>query len=196
MATCPSGHRVPDEQRFCGDCGQPVVAPAEAMPGPGVAEGEAAAHTGRRLGRHRWWWLIGAAIVLLLVVFVRWIGGNDAAMLTGEFALVDSEGFTGSTGSCRGAGGYSDFGPGMDVTIRNGDGAIVATASTEALQSDAEEVLSELLYGDDACVVVWEAEVPDDEAFYEIEIGRRGSLSYSHAELTENDWHVTTSLGD
>jgi hypothetical protein len=127
----------------------------------------------------------------------------------------------GNWDSCSGTGGYDDFGAGMDVTIRDQDGKIVANANTQSLDRDImsdlyTNVASEMdrVFGSSTmsegiallvdgatnsfftfCTVYYEAEVPLRE-FYEIEVGSRGSLAYSKSELEEFSFVVYSSLGN
>lgn len=145
------------------------------------------------------------------------IGGEDEKRsITGEFTLTDTESVMGEATSCRGTGGYDDFGAGMNVTVKNGRGQIVASGSTENIPADylAEDDLDaksddevgsdtdemsddeklDLFFDYIGCVVIFEVEVPVED-FYSIEVGRRGDLSYSYEDLEEMDWAVALSLG-
>jgi hypothetical protein len=141
-------------------------------------------------------------------------GGSDSLAVSGTFTLTDSEGFVGGWDSCSGDGGYDDFGPGMNVTVRDGDGSIVGTGTTESLEDadapdiEAEEgarggadgalgiaaMMAKDLMDGTWCTVKFEVPVKRAE-FYEIEVGRRGELSYSYEELEDNDWWVELNLG-
>lgn len=155
---------------------------------------------------------IAAAVVVgavLLAVIATGQGGEPK--LTGDFTLTDTDSVIGTAESCSGTGGYSDFGPGMNVTVRNGAGEIVASGQTEGLDAenfldtDASEEsesgdgspreVAEQMFDLLGCTVVFEVEVPTED-FYIIEAGRRGELSYSRGELEELDWNVSLSLGD
>lgn len=154
-----------------------------------------------------------ALIVIGAVAFSASQRGGDGLTLTGAFTLSDTESVSGTAEACSGTGGYSDFGPGMNVTIRNGSGAIIASANTTSLDADerfGSEEETETEDGDEpmspkeladsmfeflGCTVVFEVDVPSEE-FYEIEVGKRGELSYSRQELEEKDWDVSLTLGD
>ena len=155
-------------------------------------------------------------------------GGNPEMLLTGRVVLFDDVtdievSFSGDTAdgargrSCRGTGGYDDFGPGMNVTIRDEDGAIIASTQTEPWyrlerdHPDYNEIveaiddtgLPTVLVSDSGlyrrgtlglCHVWWVASVPVTD-FYEVNVGRRGTLSYSLPEIEDAGWVVATSLG-
>jgi hypothetical protein len=124
---------------------------------------------------------------------------ND--VITGVFTLTDSA-VNGSYTTCYGTGGYDDFGPGVNVTVRDQDGSIVGSSSTrnlargdDNLRPEMDEVVNlAIQYPDVSCTVLFEVEVNPAE-FYEIEVGSRGGLSYSADELDSRDWWVELSLG-
>jgi hypothetical protein len=55
--------------------------------------------------------------------------------LIGSFTLNDPQ-VTGTFDDCSGTGGYDDFGPGMNVTVRDQDGSIVGSGSTRSISND------------------------------------------------------------
>ena len=175
------------------------------LPGPASTVAK-----GRRAG-----WLKVAAVAVPLVAIAGVVGtrGGDSSgtRLSGTFLLTDWSEVSGDWDGCSGTGGYSDFGPGMNVTIRNGDGEIIATTATQS-GSDYLDEHEDPDENDDGrgdittlmensgdmgfCAVRWSVEVPNDEAFYEVTIGRRGELTYSRSDLDEEDWDVFETLGN
>lgn len=120
------------------------------------------------------------------------VGVNDAVLIvaeaptitiTGSFSLTD--GFHDVGQSCSGSGGYSDFGQGMNVTIRDGDGNVVGSGATGPAEGQSPGW----------CVTEFEIEDVEIVDFYEIEVGQRGSLSYSYEDLESNDFNVDLTLG-
>lgn len=88
-----------------------------------------------------------------------------------------------SGGRCEGAGGYSDIDEGTAVTIRNGEGVVLDE--------------SELLEGRGSswkCVFKFKLKVLEGEKRYKIEVGRRGSITYTEAQLKIPN-HVRVFLG-
>lgn len=115
------------------------------------------------------------------------IGGHEVA---GTFELTGSSGgfsdpiaVTGS--SCEGDGGYSDIGPGTPVTVKNEKGEILDSS-----------VLGTGTGTRSRCTFEFTLKVPDTAKFYTFEVGRRGELSYSRAELEAQGWEVGFNLGD
>ena len=155
-----------------------------------------------------------AAVPVAALGLLVGCGGDDTQSLQGVMVLMDEDAPVDDWTDCEGEGGYSDFGPGMNVTVRNGEGTIIGSGATRSLtaedvpEGESEEVLAgassfsaaqQNAYLSDAgfgfgCTVAFELEVPDAE-FYEIEVGRRGELSYSRSELEAMDWDVELTLG-
>lgn len=217
MKQCVNGHEVADGQRFCSECGTPI--PPEAGVGPdqpsegappaaGVVQG-----TAREPERKRRRWVLAAAIVAVLAVAgvgaALLLGSSDRNEVSGLFRLLDV-GVQGSALNCSGTGGYDDFRAGMDVTVRDGDGSLLAAGSVRHPE-DIDELVEFLIAAGESdsvsdarkwirdterisCYLVWELDVPKSE-FYVVEIGRRGDLTFTHEELVEQNWMVVTSLG-
>ncbi|MGY1808554.1 hypothetical protein ACI8AF_14390 [Blastococcus sp. SYSU D00669] len=100
-----------------------------------------------------------------------------------NFLLEDAKS---AAAGCIGQGGYSDIGPGTPVTIKSGTGEILGAGS--------------LGRGSNASGVncLWSVIVRDvrlGEAFYSAEVGSRGAITYSQAELAGNGYEFDLSLG-
>ena len=132
--------------------------------------------------------------------------GPDALGVSFSLLSFDEDDVSGTNGSCSGTGGYSDFGPGMDIKVRNQDGKIIgsgATRSLEDLQVLEPEYFESMDFGEDFnladdvvfCQVVALVELSETAEFYDVEIGRRGTTSYSYDDLEESDWELGLSLG-
>jgi hypothetical protein len=153
--------------------------------------------------------VISKLLLIPLAVLAIGCGGGDEKSVQGVMALFDPDNWAGSWNSCSGTGGYDDFGPGMNVTVRDGSGNIVGSGRTESFSSDdlpAEDALDYYmteLQGSASfaknsgftCAIKFD--VPIESAnFYEIEVGKRGGLSYSDSELEENGYWIELVLGD
>jgi hypothetical protein len=179
-------------------------------PDAGAEEGPGDADSRPRLARP---WLAVCGLVALVGVLAtaalvaRQPAAEDTITIRGNFELVDS-GVSGEIDDCHGTDGFSDFGPGMNVTVKDSAGAIIGTAST---RNAGIEVLSEYIhaadpvggdqsvaslreYGDVTCVVIFDVEVEPSD-FYAIEVGSRGELTYSAEELEAADHAVALTLG-
>jgi hypothetical protein len=77
-----------------------------------------------------------------------------------------------SDGKCTGGGAYDDIYEGTRVVVRNGDGEKLTETS-----------LQEGRGNNSRCTFKIEFTVLEGEDTYEVEVGRRGSLSYTEAEL-------------
>lgn len=151
-------------------------------------------------------------IALFTFSFLPACGGTSTETVTGTFTLTSTS-LSGGWTSCSGDGGFSDFGRGMNVTIRNGAGEIIGTGSTRNLsradigefdsaETDDLNKYSTLeltaafaqLRGSSQCTVWFEVEAGKAD-FYSVAVGRRGELTYSAKELADKDWHVELTLG-
>lgn len=92
----------------------------------------------------------------------------------------------GTSGSrpCAGEGGYSDVQGGMPITVRDAGGTVIGSAS---LGNGSTNTAG-------ACRFSIDVTVPRSD-FYTFALGRRGEISYSYAEMTEQGWHVYFTLG-
>jgi hypothetical protein len=115
--------------------------------------------------------------------------------LTGDFTLtqsdpVEREYVNDRLVSCQGTNGYDDVGTGTAVVVRDADGTIVGTG--RLVTEDAPRT-SPTPHNCE-----WTFEVADlpDSTFYSVEVGDRGELTYSQAELEAMDWVVSATLGD
>ena len=114
--------------------------------------------------------------------------------ITGTFTVEEGS-MTAKTGDpCFTEGGYDDIGAGTQVVVRDGtDGSTLATGRLGGGEW-ALTVLgtnSDLRYCEFSILV---KDVPTGPAFYEIEVGRRGSLTYSSEELDEIGWDIAFTL--
>ena len=98
--------------------------------------------------------------------------------LTGTFALTDLS----LDGSCIGTGGYSDIQPGASVTVYNSAGVVEATGALGSGKYDnAGTCTYELLVQG----------VPDDSAFYQVEITHRGKITVPASEAKDGQFAGT-----
>lgn len=104
--------------------------------------------------------------------------------IRGTFQLLD--GATSEGIGCRGSGGYSDIRPGTEVTVRDQAGAVIARGDL-GLESSGTVPGS--------CEFSLRVDDVPRATFYEIEVGRRGSLTYSYEQMQRQDWTVGFELG-
>jgi hypothetical protein len=97
------------------------------------------------------------------------------------FAVTD-----GPANNCQGRRGYDDIEGGLSVTVRDETARILATGNLENGQRSA---------AGGSCRFDFRILNIKQADFYSVEVGRRGSLSFSHTEMTANDWSVAFSLG-
>ncbi len=156
--------------------------------------------------------IIGAAIILaaLIVVLATRKDGSSSPDIppeasasasaeirdvSGTFTLVQRSGFFiyGSSASgadlCEGTGGYSDIQEGLPVDVADQDGTVLSAGALGRGVVEGEG---------SAQVCEFDFDLPSvqDADRYVIEVGDRGELSYSRAQLEEMNWEVSFSLGD
>ncbi|MFZ4433862.1 MAG: hypothetical protein ACOYOQ_11780 [Microthrixaceae bacterium] len=162
----------------------------------------------------------GVAAAVLLIGGVLWFraGGSAPTVLppssttmVGTYVLYDESGdIEGSVTDCEGTGGYSDFTEGQDLTVRDGQGTIIGAGQVRhptdvtdlqnhstADERDTFAQVWDKLSDDSSfgCVLVFDVEVKDAD-FYELTLGRRGTQTWTRAELEAQDFRVSVSLGD
>lgn len=121
------------------------------------------------------------AVQYLCPEFIEGFHVLETATITGTFTLNDDSPSTYSPlievdgSSCKGAGGYSDVNPGTPVTVKNGKGEILTTTYLEEGRG-----------GRYMCTFGITFEVTEGEDRYVVNVGRRGELSFSFAELKSN----------
>lgn len=148
--------------------------------------------------------LVVLVVVILAVYVVATGSGSSGApagttlpdgkrRITGTFTLTDT-GVAEKNGSCVGTGDYSDFGPGMDVTITDQKGTVLGDTVTKASTVTKTDTVTDAGSGANRCVVEFSS-VVDDADSYTITIGERGAQTYSRAELEADGWQADLSLG-
>ncbi len=105
----------------------------------------------------------------------------ETATITGSFTLNDDSPSTYSPSidvdgsDCEGTGGYSDVNAGTPVIVKNGKGEILTTTYLEQGRG-----------GRYMCTFGITFEITEGQDRYVVNVGRRGELSFSFAELKSN----------
>ncbi len=105
----------------------------------------------------------------------------ETATITGSFTLNDdspsaySPSIDVDGSDCEGTGGYSDVNAGTPVTVKNGKGEILTTTYLEQGRG-----------GRYMCTFGITFEITEGQDRYVVNVGRRGELSFSFAELSSN----------
>jgi hypothetical protein len=152
----------------------------------------------RNAGKIVPWTLAGALGLTLVATQVDWPRGSGdepvaAAPATYDvavaFQLVDYKTFK---NDCVGTAGYSDIGPNTQVTIRSGDARVLGVGVLgPGLGAKGNAVTPEANCS-------WSLrinDVPTGEQFYSVEVGRRGGITKSEADLKANRYEFEVSLG-
>ena len=117
--------------------------------------------------------------------------------LTGTLDLTDSGAHYRDGESCYGENGYDDVSGGTGVTVTDRAGSIIGTGKLEegvgqGSAEDADSLLADLL---SSCVFSFSVDELPKTAFYSIEVGRRGKLTYSLADMKQSKWIYSSSIG-
>ncbi|MEJ7763901.1 MAG: hypothetical protein WKF86_00230 [Acidimicrobiales bacterium] len=134
------------------------------------------------------WLVIGVLVVGVAVLGVGlWSRFNRAApthRITGELTLA---------ADCRrSTGGYDDIRQGAAVTVKDEKGTLIGTG---ALGPGAKAAVSPQFPTLSNCVYPIEVVGVKDAAFFQVEVSRRGPVSYTKADLAAAGWAVHSTLG-
>jgi hypothetical protein len=125
-------------------------------------------------------------VVLSLIPFFSFWAATLEPTVTGSFSVIDTgQAYSVGNACSTYGGGYDDVGVGTDVVVKSGEGTIVGVGKLEV-------GLAESAY---ECRFPFTLQVKDAE-FYSFEVGDRGELSYSRADLEAMGWSVAFSLGN
>jgi hypothetical protein len=126
--------------------------------------------------------------LVALVLALAACGGGKGNTINGTFTLqgnsLQAGNFIAYDGGCDGTGGYDDIKTGLQVTVSNEAGTVIANG---ALGTGKET--------GGGCQFPFKVERVPEAKFYKIAVGRRGELSYSHEELQAANWNVNFTLG-
>jgi Protein of unknown function (DUF2510) len=172
--------------------GAPPSATVQPAARAGWGMGEELAPAVTPVSNRKWVpWAAAAGVAVLVAVAVAIGAGAMSAhahqattTLSGTFDLYDADS---ADSNCFGQGGYSDIGPGTPVTVTNENGTVIGTASLGHGSSSGGNDCT-FTYGIDG--------LPSNASQYLIEVGSRGNVGYSHDQMVESGWAVSTKLGD
>jgi hypothetical protein len=111
--------------------------------------------------------------------------GGASKPITGTFTLTSSD-VTNTATTCSGTGGYSDITDGLGVIVRDEAGKTIGTGS---LTTDTAKSSSR------GCAFTFTVPLTDDAQFYEVEVGHRGKITHSRAEMESSGWTIDLTLG-
>lgn len=174
LRVCPNGHPVPTGQRFCGECGLESQAVGSVVPPPPAPQ--PADTTPQKK------FPVPAPILFLVGLGVLFFAYQQFAKTTlvGTFYLYDQD----SAENCDSpSAGYDDISDGTEVLITDEDGKVVGSSELSNGRSTTG-----------GCVWDFSSAVGNAE-FYSVEVGRRGKVTWSKAELSGLDWEISLQLG-
>lgn len=107
--------------------------------------------------------------------------------LTGHLELISSGMGVNSRGECYGQNGFNDIMGQIPVIIKNESGTVIAVGKTEAGKQPEE-------HSTVRCIFNFRVENIPKSLFYSVEIGRRGSKTYSRQQLEDQGWDLSFLL--
>jgi hypothetical protein len=94
-----------------------------------------------------------------------------------------------SATTCRGDDGYDDIdSTTLQAVAKDDKGAIVGTAGMTSTRPVSAK--------NDECYMGFTLKALPDAPFYSVEVGHRGAVTYSKAELEAAGWKIGLSIGD
>jgi hypothetical protein len=119
--------------------------------------------------------------------------------ITGTLTLIDSSvgntifgPFALDSTSCAGGGGYSDVGPGKDVVLKDGEGKTLAVGRLGSGIRKDDLGTSPRTY---RCLFSFALEDVPEVPFYAVDLGRRGTVTYSLTDMRTAEWTLSLTLG-
>lgn len=94
---------------------------------------------------------------------------------------------------CTGTGGYRDIGPTSQVTVKNQDGTILAVSQLGPGETVEARRTQYTVYSH--CLFEFQVGPVPRKPFYQIEVSRRGAVTYSQDDLERKGWKLELSLG-
>lgn len=117
--------------------------------------------------------------------------------LTGSFDLTGPVSFTEDDCFGTNGSGYDDVASGLQVVVKDGNGSVIATGALGKGVFKGEKEFSGQTEGDsygDCIFPVAVYNVPE-VPFYSVEVGHRGALTYSLADMQKSAFTVAFTLG-
>lgn len=107
--------------------------------------------------------------------------------LTGHLELISSGMGVNSRGECYGRNGFNDMTGQIPVIIKNESGTVIAVGKTETGKQPKE-------HSTVRCIFNFRVENIPKSLFYSVEIGQRGSKTYSRQQLEDQGWDLSFVL--
>jgi len=133
---------------------------------------------------------------MLVVVIAIAVAGCGAAAsptpfthdVTGTLTLHNDGPVYQSATTCRGDDGYDDIdSETLQAVAKDDKGAIVGTAGMTSTRPASA--------ANDQCYMSFTLKALPDAPFYSIEVGHRGAVTYSKADLEARGWTIDLTIG-
>jgi hypothetical protein len=139
---------------------------------------------------------LAALLAVLIAVVACADGSSPRRIITGTLTLLDNIDNMGldSTGGCGGDGGYRDINSGLGVVLKDGEAKTIAVGALgPGKLSRASGGFSSTATS--YCAFSFSLDNVPEVPFYSIEVGHRGAITYSLAQMTAANWTVSLTLG-
>jgi hypothetical protein len=180
---CVNGHKNPEGQRFCGECGAPLEAAstAESPEAGGLPPAPSVTQQLQPPSSRNWTPILVVGLLLGIVVvgLLGWLVLSSRGGTSGP--LAEKHDIKGSLEAPECGGGYDI--EGAAVEVRDEKDKLIGAATTSFDQSS-----------DAGCRVTFTVADTPKASFYQVTIGTHGGPSYSYNEMKANDWTVSLSL--
>ena len=145
-------------------------------------------------GSRRGWIVLGAVTLVAIVGLFGFLGISSSDVFTshhkisGTLTLLNSDtnspSVTSTGAVCQGAGPYGDIAAGNGVALKDADGKLLAITSLGVGSGSPT-----------SCVFGFTLKDVPEVPFYSIEVGRRGQVGYTLADMKSNDWTLALRMG-
>ncbi|MFN5954905.1 MAG: hypothetical protein ACK47Y_15160 [Dolichospermum sp.] len=112
---------------------------------------------------------------------------QNSDTLTGHLELISSGMGVNNRGECYGQNGFNDIMGQIPVIIKNESGTVIAVGKTETGKQPEEHSAVR-------CIFNFRVENIPKSLFYSVEIGRRGSETFSRQQLEDQGWDLRLRL--
>lgn len=138
----------------------------------------------------------------LLAVFLLTACGSAAPPtpvthdLSGTLTLRNGDRVYQSATGCQGTGGYADIDQTLQVVVKSDAGAIIGTSALTSRRPPQTSDVNVTATNNRSCFFDFTVKALPVAAFYSVEVGRRGAVTYSKADLEAAGWKIETNIGN
>ena len=109
--------------------------------------------------------------------------------INGTFTLHQEDLVDRDETSCQGTGGYDDIRDGLEVAVTDAAGTVIGLGRLSSKPGE------DTFAGRRTCEYEFTVSGLPDASFYGVEVGHRGVVRFSAADLAQKGWAVEVELG-